>query len=311
MGEADRHIEYRDSGYRQPDFKFSIHSPVIMLMMANFTVFLFVKLLMFGNDTGDTSISPYFIGKLGSFLVPSTFEGLLQKPWSLLTYSFFHYSFLNLLGNMLWLWGFGALLQNIAGNKRTIPVYLYGALAGALVFITTCTVLKATNVFALFPLQGANAAVMCIAAAATTLAPNYRIFQQLGGGIPIWILTAVYVLIDLIGLGSSSAPLFAAHLGGGLMGFLFAISYKNGYDWSAWMIKLYNWTSGLFNPNKSTQNKAVKEKVFYNTGGRNPYHKTANITQERIDEILDKINQKGYSALNKEEKEILKRASEE
>jgi hypothetical protein len=30
-----------------------------------------------------------------------------------------------------------------------------------------------------------------------------------------------------------------------------------------------------------------------------------------VDEILDKINQKGYSSLNDEEKEVLKRASKE
>ena len=32
---------------------------------------------------------------------------------------------------------------------------------------------------------------------------------------------------------------------------------------------------------------------------------------EKIDEILDKINQKGYDRLTEEEKELLKRASEE
>jgi len=35
------------------------------------------------------------------------------------------------------------------------------------------------------------------------------------------------------------------------------------------------------------------------------------VTQQRIDEILDKINQKGYHFLTDEEKELLKRASEE
>jgi len=44
---------------------------------------------------------------------------------------------------------------------------------------------------------------------------------------------------------------------------------------------------------------------------RQPYKKTPNITQQRIDEILDKINQKGYRFLTDEEKELLKRASEE
>ena len=42
-----------------------------------------------------------------------------------------------------------------------------------------------------------------------------------------------------------------------------------------------------------------------------PFNKTANVTQQRVDEILDKISQKGYHFLTDEEKSILKRAGEE
>ena len=68
---------------------------------------------------------------------------------------------------------------------------------------------------------------------------------------------------------------------------------------------------GLFNPNKQKKNVPVKEKMFYSTGKQSPYTKTANVTQQRIDEILDKISRRGFDSLNKDEKEILKRAGEE
>ncbi|MBS1497488.1 MAG: rhomboid family intramembrane serine protease, partial [Bacteroidetes bacterium] len=42
-----------------------------------------------------------------------------------------------------------------------------------------------------------------------------------------------------------------------------------------------------------------------------PFTKSTNITQQRIDEILDKINQKGYHFLTDEEKQVLKKASED
>jgi hypothetical protein len=54
----------------------------------------------------------------------------------------------------------------------------------------------------------------------------------------------------------------------------------------------------------------VKEQLFYKSETR-PYKKTPNVTQQRIDDILDKINQKGYHYLTEEEKELLKRASKE
>jgi hypothetical protein len=50
--------------------------------------------------------------------------------------------------------------------------------------------------------------------------------------------------------------------------------------------------------------------LFYKSNTR-PFTKTPNLTQQRIDEILDKIGQKGYHALSEEEKELLKRAGEE
>ena len=53
-----------------------------------------------------------------------------------------------------------------------------------------------------------------------------------------------------------------------------------------------------------------KEKVFYHTGGQKPFVKRPVITQQRIDEILDKINQKGFNHLSDEEKSILEKASE-
>ena len=66
-----------------------------------------------------------------------------------------------------------------------------------------------------------------------------------------------------------------------------------------------------FDPDKKNNSASLKEKVFYNTDGRKPYKKTANVTPQRVDEILDKINQKGYHLLTDEEKNILKRAAEE
>jgi hypothetical protein len=41
------------------------------------------------------------------------------------------------------------------------------------------------------------------------------------------------------------------------------------------------------------------------------YQTSQGISQHRIDEILDKINQKGYNSLTKEEKEMLLRAGSE
>jgi hypothetical protein len=78
------------------------------------------------------------------------------------------------------------------------------------------------------------------------------------------------------------------------------------------MSNLYDRFTNLFNPEKKPRRKnPVKQEVFYNTRGQQPFKKTTNLTQQKVDEILDKINLKGYERLTEEEKELLKRASEE
>jgi hypothetical protein len=157
---------------------------------------------------------------------------------------------------------------------------------------------------------GASAGIMAIAIAATTLAPNFRLFTMLNGGIPIWVITVLYLIIDLATIPEGNPGGHIAHIAGGLMGFLFMTMLKRGHDWSNWMNNFYDWTTNLFDPDKPKKGKVVKSQLFYKATVQ-PYKKTATVTQQRIDEILDKINQKGYHTLTDEEKEILKRASQE
>ena len=307
MGESDRYIEYRNK-FRPGRINLNINSPVVFIIVINFTVFLFIKFLSFGQITGDSSMAPYFTDKLNAFLVHSSFRQTFTRPWSILTYCFFHFQFLSLVSNMLWLWCFGSILESVAGNRNTFPLYLYGGFTGAIAFLATLAFLQSTVLAPQYFLFGSNAAVMAIAVATTVLAPDFRILRQLGKGIPIWILTLIYVLVDIAGMGTMATPFYSAHLAGAIIGGLYMYSYTHGQDWGLWMNRCYYWFMGLFNPNKGP--KSIKEKVFYNTGKQAPFTKKANLTQQRVDEILDKINQKGYKYLSAEEKEILKRASE-
>ncbi|MEI7472571.1 MAG: rhomboid family intramembrane serine protease [Chitinophagaceae bacterium] len=307
MGEADRHIEYKERR-NEPGLRFSINSPIILLISINFTAFLFIQLFQFGNTMGDTAIAPFFYEKMHLFLVPAGVKDFLFQPWSIITYSFFHIHFFSLISNMLWLWGFGSILQSLAGNRHSFPVYLYGAVAGAIAFV-------AINYFhpilPAYPLEASNASIMAIALAATSMAPNYRLFQHIGRGIPLWVFTLLYAIVDLVGLGGVSIHHYITHLAGAVMGIVYMLLYNRGYDLGAWMNQLYEWCNGIFMPATKTKKASIKDKVFYHTGNRNPYQKTAHITEQRIDAILDKISQQGYDSLNKEEKEILKKASDQ
>ena len=310
MGESDRFI-----GYKLPRQRFTLGQPdnaLMWLFALNVIFFLILLTIKVAVSVNDNSDAAFYTQVVNWFHLPAGLSKISNRPWTFLTYMFSDTELFRAISNMLWLWAFGGILQNLTGNKKLIPVYLYGGLAGAVFFIVASYLIPTNQVnINSASLLGANAAVMAVAVAATMIAPNYRFFRHIRGGIPIWILTIVYVAIDLAGVAAQPAAQPIAHIGGALAGFLFVILMQRKIDGSVWMNNGYIWFINLFNPNKSKEKNSVKEKVFYNTGNRSPYKKTSNVTEQRVDEILDKISQKGYSYLTKEEKDILKRASED
>jgi hypothetical protein len=151
---------------------------------------------------------------------------------------------------------------------------------------------------------------MAVAIVTTLISPGYKIFPMIGGGIPLWVLTIFYIISGFATTSFSDTGYLITHLAGAFTGFLFILFLRMGYDWSEWMNNFFEWINNLFNPDKPKRGKSNKELSFYKSS-ITPYKKTANITQERIDEILDKIHQQGYQFLSEEEKEILKKASSE
>ena len=246
------------------------------------------------------------------FILPAEVDKIVARPWTVITYMFMHDGVFHMLGNVLWLWAFGYILQDLAGNSKLVPLFLYGGLAGAFLFVVT------NNLFPVLSsqidgrtLQGASAGVMAIAIATTALAPDYRIFPMLNGGIPLWIVTIIFVIIDFASIPSENGGGHIAHIGGALMGLLFIWQLRKGNDWSHWLNRFFSWVSNLFNPDKKEWKRTARKEHYYKTKGTQPYKKVSNVTQKRIDEILDKINQQGFLFLTDEEKDILKRASED
>ena len=308
MGESDRY-----SDYQKPRMRFTLGqegNALVGLLTINIIFFILLRTIKVVYFYFLTSESSFEVQVVQYFQMPAQLSQLGGRPWAIFTFMFSDLEVMGILGNMLWLWGFGSILQGLTGNKKLIPIYIYGGLVGALFFILANYLIpplkpQIANAY----LYGAGASVMAVAVAATTLVPGYRILKNIGGGIPIWVLTLVYILIDYAGIATNGAAFSFAHFGGALAGFLFIYFFRKDKDGSVWMNNLYNWFMNLFNPNKKQQ--PAKEKLFYKKNGRVPYKKNANLTQQRVDEILDKINQKGYHFLTEEEKSILKRASEE
>lgn len=284
---------------------------LIMLIAVNlviFVLFSFIKVMYYFNQSG---MEAYNTEVLNWFTLPADFNKLLAKPWTLITHMFVHDRVWHVLGNMLWLWAFGFIMQDLTGHRKVVPVFIYGGLAGAIAFVL------AFNFIGTFKPEipyatalGASAGVMAVAVATTMIAPDYRIFPMLNGGIPLWVLTIIFVIIDLATIPYNNPGGHMAHIAGAIMGCVFILLLRRDHDWSVWMNNFFDWVNNLFNPSRPKRGKRVQDQLFYKSKAK-PFKKTPNLTQQKIDEILDKINQNGYHYLTEEEKELLKRASKE
>lgn len=289
---------------------------LVFLIIVNAIFFVsltFINIIYFISYDSNNTAALFFQKQIIDWLaLPADTDVFFPRAWTLLTYMFTTHSIWGIISTVFWIWAFGYILQDLAGNKNIIPIYLYGGFFGGIAFILSMNLIPALyqNMAFTPALMGGGAAVMAIAIATTTLAPDYRIFPLINGGIPIWVLTLVFVAIDYATIATQNGGNAIAHLTGGVVGFLYIQQLKRGRDWGAWMHRLVSWGDDLFNPEKKHTPSGTKEKLFYQSTVK-PYNKTPNVTQQRLDDILDKINQQGYHMLTDEEKEFLKKASKD
>ncbi len=286
-----------------------------MLIIVNLVLFaslIMIRTFFYFFYREDGQAEQFFAERaLKWFVLPADLSQLASRPWTILTAPFSHVGVWAILANMLWLWTFGYIMQDLTGNKKIIPVFIYGGIAGAIGFLAIYNLTPSLQ--AQVPVAtyfGANAGIAAIAVATTMVSPGYRLFPMLKGGFPLWILTLIYLLVSVATVPVFSAAYFVPLVAGAVMGWLFMMMVRIGYDWSDWMNNFYDWINNLFNPDKPKKGMDIKEELFYKASSK-PFTRTPNLTQQRIDEILDKINQKGYGFLTEEEKSLLKRASEE
>ncbi|AHF17833.1 rhomboid family intramembrane serine protease [Niabella soli] len=307
MGISDRNYDSRLS------FGTRVNPLVILIAisMIFFVVLAFFKALIYLKFPEGGDVMGYFNEHILNYtaLAPNAGTAIV-KPWTFLTYAFAQVNVWELIANMLWLWCFGFIFIDITGNKKLVPLFLYAAFFSGMAYVLVSKAMH-PETHTLPYYYGCGACILAIAVAATTISPNYKLFPMLNGGISLWIITLIYGVIDIATTPAGAPALYFSQITAALTGFLFIFLLRKGYDGSEWMNRLYDWFFNLFNPEKTLSPKKIKDTYFYKTTGE-PFTKTAKFTQQRLDIILDKMNQKGgYEKLTQEEKEFLQRASRE
>jgi membrane associated rhomboid family serine protease len=158
-------------------------------------------------------------------LVPAL---LLYRPWTLVTYMFLHdtHNITHILFNMYSLYLFGPRVEERLTSRHFIWLYLLAGVGGGLLSYLTPTV----------GIVGASGAIMGLIVAYAMYWPRDRLLFW--GIVPVemWMLCAIYVLLDLVGFGASIAHF--AHLGGAATGFLYLKALEVRSPARAWKKKV-------------------------------------------------------------------------
>lgn len=285
------------------------NNAVVQIILINLIVFAFlniIKVFLFFGQVSDW----YLLYVRPQFAFPSSIGNALIKPWTLISYMFSHEGILHILFNMLIFYWFGRIIQEYLGSKKVISIYVLGGIAGALLYMLAYNAFpNFSNVVESSTVIGASGGVIAIVVAAAVFMPNYTVFMILIGPVKIKYIAMVLVFLSFIQSIGANAGGEIAHLGGALVGWMYISQLNKGSDIGGWVISFIQLIKSMFKPQP-------KIKVTHRSGNRRPTKKEAakspdssNTPQAEIDAILDKISEKGYESLTKDEKQKLFNAS--
>ncbi|MEO0733490.1 MAG: rhomboid family intramembrane serine protease [Bacteroidota bacterium] len=319
--------------------EFSMGNMVNKIIIVNVSVFLVVSLmwvfLRIFNGWEDSNLYTSIIRLLA---VSDDWWHMLTRPWTLLTHMFLHEGFFHMGWNMLMLFWFGRIFGDLLGDRRVLPLYLLCGLAGFVAYFVAynLTDLGGNGSIA----YGASAAVLGILVAIASYTPEYPIRLFLLGNVRLKYIAFFVVMVQIIALGSlANIGGTFGHIGGIVMGLLFTFYLKQGTDLTEPVERGLDWVQktwrGLLEPSKDHKKqgprtayrggRSVKEPAgktrpsfmrkaggkSQKSGQRKSDDATGNEAthQEQLDAILDKIKERGYNSLSKDEKDFLFRAS--
>lgn len=300
-------ISSTSKSFSIPKYEENAALQLIVITGVTFIMFHFARVLflVFGHDKNE--VFQMMFPNIGL----STIEMFKHKVWTIFTYGWAHHGFWDWATNIIWAYSFAAILQNIAGYRQVIPLFFYGLLAGAITYFVAQLLFP--NVFIPYEgqfIMGAYGGITALAFTALLLNPKQSLHLSDNFSIPLYLILSVYIVLTVVAYVSVAKGILALSFGGALMGTAFAFLLKKGYQPATWIYDTLNRMEQTVTPKEDAIRKKrelAKRKEILQTF----YTPTQDITQERLDEILDKINEKGYYSLSREEKDTLKRAGNE
>ncbi len=289
MGIYDRDYE-RPGGFGQPPGLRLDGPRTLTTNLVLFTVGVYVLQLVIESSTG-------------WLLLPSDW---FYRPWEgyrLLTYGFLHHpgDLKHLIFNMIGLWFFGRAIEQRFGRTEFLVFYLIAIVFAGLVWCVADRFMYGGE----FPtsMLGASGGLSAILVLFALNFPKQLIYIWGILPVPAWAFGLFFVGSDVMGAVSRSGDVaYTAHLGGALFGFLY-----HHFGW-----RVSNWLPSNFSLPKPPGRSKLR--IHDPQGNPEEDHRGNNDdskTDQRVDEILKKIQAQGQDSLTWRERRALEKASQE
>lgn len=268
---------------------------IIVIHSLMYVIFQFTRITFLIGGESDTYFYAHIYDKI---TLPAQWHLFIYKPWSIFTYIFADLNIYTFIANMIWLWIFGTVIEDLQGSYKVLPIYLISGFMGAIVFLSVNTLF--------FPLHqtsyaGALASLSGLAVCVLMFRPKYIFSAIFGLGIPIWGFALIYFALQSIMITSSTLWLLSLIVGGIITGLGYKSYFKSFFDL---LSDFYKKTVGYLSNNDHFIKKK-KSKLNISTHPRNNRIQNHKTSQLELNQLLDKIQQDGIDSLSASEKKRL------
>lgn len=248
------------------------------------------------------------------FSLPADWFGEPWRVYGLVTYSMLHSTegLYHLLFNGIALFFFGRVIeQRLGGREYLVFFFAAAAFAGLAwsiaevasggVGLTDVAVPGGVVQVQRSPtLIGASGGIAAIIVLFALWYPHVQVYLMGVLPVPAWLMAILFIGQDISGaLNRSGNVAYTAHLGGALFGFL--------YFYFGWRVS--QWLPGMSGDSSGGGVAALFKRKPKLRVHREEEGESTNPGEERVDEILRKIQAQGQDSLSNEERRILEKAS--
>jgi membrane associated rhomboid family serine protease len=220
------------------------------------------------------------------------------RPWEcyrLLSYGFLHSlgdapgepGVRHILFNMFGLWMFGREIERRLGRASFIAFYLTAIVVAGLVWTATYQ-LTGDRIGVLI---GASGGVVAVTLLFALFYPHLDVLFMFAIPMKMWMVGILIVILDIQGaVQQNGTTAFSAHLGGAAYSLLY---YKTRWNPAMWLVLKFNSISLKRKPRLRVHAPEDEDDEL----------------NQRVDAILEKIQQHGQDSLTAKERQLLEQAS--